>query len=410
MKSYRKRFVQLNMLLIGVVLLLMVALVAIYMYQDYYRTLESTMEQVVEPLDPTTPREAPAVPEAAEAGPSRQDQRNIMTVFYTPGEAPDVLSQTDLFDEDTLYALAEAVTGQNEHFGTLPEYRVIYYYTGNGSPYKIALASTGYISHSMTHLILVLSGIWVAAMGCFFLVSLQLSKVAVRPMEEAIRREKQFVADASHDLKTPLSVILANNSILLETPQATVASQSRWIDSTQQAAKSMQRLIGEMLTLADVERQDTPVSLEPVDFAAIAMKAALQLESVAYEKQVALETELPEQLILRSNGDYLQRIAASLLENAIKYEPAGGAVGERLFTSKRQVCLEIWNRDAVIAPEDIPHLFDRFYRGDRSRHSDTGSHGLGLSITREMVRGLRGDISVASRAGEGTVFSVRISL
>lgn len=429
MRAYRKRFVQLNMLLIGIVLLIMVAVIMVYMYRDYYDGLRTTMEQIVDPLNsfsdsfnkepinnPAADKPPADQPDTPGRGtkPGIQDpdrQKGIVTVFYSPEQGEiSVLSQTSVFDEDILpQILAEAVA-QEERFGTLHNYHAIYYCSGSGTPYKIALASTSYITHSMLRLAAMLLAIWVGAMVCFLLVSIQLSKVAVRPMEEAIQREKQFVADASHDLKTPLSVILANNSILMENPEAPVGSLKRWTDSTQNAAKKMQQLIGEMLTLADVERPDVPAATENVDIASVTTKAALQLESLAYEKNVALETEIPEQITLRANADYLQRIAASLIENAIKYEPSGGQVFVRLTAAKRKVSLEVQNRSTVIAEEDLPHVFDRFYRGDKSRQAQTGGHGLGLAITKQMVERLGGHISAKSSAESGTVFSVTFPL
>ena len=200
-----------------------------------------------------------------------------------------------------------------------------------------------------------------------------------------MQREKQFIADASHDLKTPLSVILANNAILLESPEAPVGSVRRWVDSSQESAKRMQQLISQMLTLADVERPDAALSMQQLDLAAIATKAALEMESIAYEKCVTLETALPEACILRGNPDYLQRIVSSLLENALKYEPAGGRVNLTLTQDKKKVRLSVQNFGSTIPEEDLPHVFDRFYRSDKSRKSESGSFGLGLAITKEMI-------------------------
>ena len=262
----------------------------------------------------------------------------------------------------------------------------------------------------MGNLALVLLAIWLDAMLLFFAVSVKLSALAARPMEEARRREKQFIADASHDLKTPLSVILANNSILLENPETPVGSVCRWVDSTQEAAKRMQQLISQMLTLADVERPDTALSMHPVDLAAIATKAALEMESLAYEKHVTLEAALPEECTLRSNADYLQRIVSSLLENALKYEPADGRVRLTLTQEKRRVRLSVQNFSSTIPAEDLLHVFDRFYRGDKSRKNEYGSFGLGLAITKEMAEKLGGEISVSSSAEDGTVFQVALRL
>ena len=225
-----------------------------------------------------------------------------------------------------------------------------------------------------------------------------------------MRREKQFIADASHDLKTPLSVILTNNSILLENPEMSVGSVRRWVDSTQEATKRMQQLISQMLTLADVERPDAALSMEPVDLAAVATKAALEMESLAYEKHVTLETEFPEECTLRSNADYLQRIVSSLLENALKYEPTGGCVRMTLVQEKRRVRLSVQNFGSTIPAEDLPHVFDRFYRSDKSRKNESGSFGLGLAITKEMAEKLGGEISAVSSTKDGTVFQVALRL
>lgn len=410
MSDYRKRFVQFNMLLIGIVLTVMVAAVAVYMGRDYYTGLRSTMEQVVAPLHAFS--QLPAG-KAEKPGKNRQafprklgEEKNISVVFYTPetGEY-SILSGSDNLSEEELPGLLSAVANQEKDFGFLSGSRMIYYKNGS-NPCKIALTGTGYLTHSMLKLCAALLGIWAGAMALFWAISRKLAAIAARPMEEAIRREKQFVADASHDLKTPLSVILANNAILMENPDVPAGTLARWLDSTQLAAKRMQQLIGEMLTLAEAERQDAPLTLEPIDLADIAMKAALELESVAFEKNVTLDTDLPEKCVIRGNADYLLRIVTSLLENALKYEPAGGQVILALTQSKRKTVLSVRNPGSRIPEEDLPHVFDRFYRSDKSRTNSQGSFGLGLAITKEMTQRLGGSVTAASSKAEGTTFRV----
>jgi len=411
MKQYRKSFVRLNMLLIGILLLLMMAVVAVYMYRDYERELRFTMEQVVGPLDRVSAPQGSAPMEWPEGGPwpgGRTDDKNrrsVMAVLYEPEEEEYVvLSRTSFLDEDTLEDVLEEIEESREASGTLSEYGVLYYRSGLQAPYKIALASTSTIGRSMAQLVGTLALIWIGTMLCFFGVSVLLSRRAVRPMEEAMRREKQFIADASHDLKTPLSVILANNDILLESPLSTIEEQRRWIDSTGAAAKNMQRLISEMLTLSDAEREDTPLALETADVSALVQKTALQMESVAYEKGVTLDMDVPDGVTIRTNADYFARITASLMENAIKYEPDGGEVFVSLKEEHRQARLSVLNRGSVIAPEDLPHVFERFYRADKSRGTASG-HGLGLAITKQMTERLGGSLAVESAAGTGTVFT-----
>lgn len=407
MSAYRKRFVQFNMLLIGIVLAVMVAVIAGYMTRDYYTGLRETMEQVVAPLRffSLPPEGRPEKPEFREP-PEDIQRKDILTVFYSrEDDSYTLLSNSEVFSQEELPSLLHTIVSQEKDFGILYSQDAIYYRSGK-TPYKIAIASTDYIVHSVVNLVLVLLAVWVGAMLLFLLISIRLSTVAARPMEEAMQREKQFVADASHDLKTPLSVILANNSILMENPENKVGDLRRWLDSTQEAAKRMQKLIAEMLTLADVERQDVPLVREEVDLANIAMKADLELESVAFEKNVTLEDDLPDRCMVTGNADYLLRIVMSLLENALKYEPSGGRVSIHLTQSKKKTVLSVCNQGSRIADEDLPHVFDRFYRSDKSRTNSAGSFGLGLAITKEMVERLGGTISVTSSQEEGTVFSV----
>lgn len=407
MSAYRKRFVQFNMLLIGIVLAVMVAVIAGYMTRDYYASLRETMEQVVAPLRffSLPPEGRPEKPEFQEL-PEDIQRKDILTVFYSrENDSYTLLSNSEVFSQEELPSLLHTIVSQEKNFGILYSQDAIYYRSGK-TPYRIAIASTDYIVHSVVNLVLVLLAVWVGAMLLFLLISIKLSAVAARPMEEAMQREKQFVADASHDLKTPLSVILANNSILMETPENKVGDLRRWLDSTQEAAKRMQKLIAEMLTLADVERQDVPLVREEVDLANIAMKADLELESVAFEKNVTLEDDLPDRCMVTGNADYLLRIVMSLLENALKYEPSGGRVSIHLTQSKKKTVLSVCNQGSRIADEDLPHVFDRFYRSDKSRTNSAGSFGLGLAITKEMVERLGGTISVTSSQEEGTVFSV----
>lgn len=407
MSAYRKRFVQFNMLLIGIVLAVMVAVIAGYMTRDYYTSLRETMEQVVAPLRffSLPPEGRPEKPEFQEP-PEDIQRKDILTVFYSrENDSYTLLSNSEVFSQEELPSLLHTIVSQEKNFGILYSQDAIYYRSGK-TPYRIAIASTDYIVHSVVNLVLVLLAVWVGAMLLFLLISIKLSAVAARPMEEAMQREKQFVADASHDLKTPLSVILANNSILMENPENKVGDLRRWLDSTQEAAKRMQKLIAEMLTLADVERQDVPLVREEVDLANIAMKADLELESVAFEKNVTLEDDLPDRCMVTGNADYLLRIVMSLLENALKYEPSGGRVSIHLTQCKKKTVLSVCNQGSRIADEDLPHVFDRFYRSDKSRTNSAGSFGLGLAITKEMVERLGGTISVTSSQEEGTVFSV----
>ena len=371
--------------------------------EDIQIPADDAPRQSDEPAAPNVVPDAPADKPTQKAS----SRKEITTVVYdTESGSAAIVSGTSELDEDTLDAVLPVVSAQTEDFGTLSDYGLIYYRDDSSGTGSIALTDTAYIGSSMTDLLLALAAVWLCAMLCFFAVSLWLSKLAVRPMERAAEREKQFVADVSHDLKTPLAVIAANNSILLENPEAPVGSLKRWVDSTGQAARQMQGLVDEMLTLT-VAQRGISVPLIPVDLSGAVTKAALQLESVAYDRQVTLETEIAEHITVQGGTESLQRIASSLIENAIKYEPVGGRVTVTLSAAKRQTRLAVHNHGSLIPPETLPHVFDRFYRGDKSRGSAQG-HGLGLAIVKQLTENLGGSITVRSGETEGTVFLVTL--
>lgn len=379
-------------------------------------TLPAPAQQPSEDMQPSAdnapqPSDGQAAPDDAPDAPADKpsqkpgSRKEITTVVYDAesGSAAVVSGASEL-DQDTLDAVLPIVSAQEEDFGTLSDYGLIYYRDDSSGTDSIVLTDTGYVGSSMADLLLALAAVWLCAMLCFFAVSLWLSKLAVRPMERAAEREKQFVADVSHDLKTPLAVIAANNSILLENPEAPMGSLSRWVDSTGQAARQMQGLVDEMLTLTVAQRGiSTP--LMPTDLSGAVTKAALRLESVAYDKQVALETDIAAHITVQGDPDALQRIVSSLIENAIKYEPIGGSVTVTPAAVRRQARLTVQNQGSVISPEALPHVFDRFYRGNKSRGSAQG-HGLGLAIVRQLTENLGGSITVRSSEAEGTVFLV----
>lgn len=429
MKAYRRRFIQLNMLLVGIVLLLVVTLLGGYLYHNAYRELRMTMEAVVRPLDavaslredkisPGGPPDAlPSdnapdprpLPGGMAGGRDSEARRSINTVFYdsATGEI-SLLAETPLVEQDALEDVVALVTEREEDFGTLKELGLIYFRSPGGD--RIALASTRYVWDSLKNVYGILLAVFAAAMGLFYLISRRISLLAVKPLEEAMAREKQFVADASHDLKTPLTVVLANNSILRENPGATVAQQAKWIDSTDAAVKRMQGLIDGMLTLSQLDAQEAaPPEARRVDLSSVLTRAALQLESLAYEQQVTLETDIPDGVTVTGSADHLQRIAEDLIENALKYEPAGGRIDLTLRAEKHCAVFSVRNEKSRIAEEDLPHVFQRFYRGDKTRNSK-GGHGLGLAIVKQMTEGMGGRIEAESSETLGTVFRVSLPL
>lgn len=258
-------------------------------------------------------------------------------------------------------------------------------------------------------LILALGGL--GALVLFFIVSLAFSRWALRPVEESWQAQKSFVADASHELKTPLTVILANNSILQKHDSDTVSSQRQWLESTEHEAKRMQGLVDDMLTLARLDEGVMPAQeKESVDLSSLVEGSILQFESLAWEKNITLSDNVEDGIGVRGFSNQLSRLVDTLLENALKYAGADHDVDISLKKNGSNAILTVSNSGTAIPAEDLPHIFDRFYRADKARtHSDAAGHGLGLSIAAKITETHGGSITAASGNGR-TSFVVKLPL
>ena len=437
-KGYRKRFVQLNMILAETVLAAVLLLLGIYLGYRSREELRFAMRQVLAPVDrlmengsvfPEGGEKNPLKPDQSEnpmgeesAYPGRkndrrsrvidlgEDERQISSLVYDPkdGEILMISDKLDLSDA-VLQEVSGKVWVDARDFGFLREERLFFYKEMQNSELRVSLAPASVYYTDLFRVILILLGVFLLASGLFLLVSIRLSRYAARPMEQAMEMERQFAADISHDLKTPITVIKANNSILKADPEKTIAEERQWLDSTDAAADSMLSLIGEMLTLSKLDSVSIKEDLIPTDFSSAVLKAVIQLESVAYERKVLVDDRITERIRIRASEEYADRIAAGLLENALKYEPEGGKVTVSLTRHKKTAVFSVQNAGSVIPEEDLPHVFERFYRGDKARSAKEG-HGLGLSIIHRITEVLGGEISVRSDASIGTVFTVSLNV
>ncbi len=424
LKRYRRNFIALNMITVGIVLIVTFVFIGIMVSRDDYDELKNVMQMVVKPWNEAekikndTPRDDKKQPRKPDGKtdnkehrpqPERETERykddNITTLFYDKStDKISVLSEEIVYNGD-LYAPVSEITERKDNFGILEKYHLIYYKERTSNDYKIAITDTWYLESGILRVTLILSAAFIMSMMLMFFISRRLSNLAAKPMEDAISRERQFVADISHDLKTPITVILANNSILKANPETTVYENLQWIDSTDTAGRDMMVLVNEMLTLSKLESEDKCGKKEKTDLSSAAEKTVLQLESVAYERGIVIEADIEEAVTVLAVQEHLKRICSCLIENAVKYEPDGGKIGVKLYRSKKSAIMEVKNYGSVIAADDLPHIFDRFYRGDKTR-TTKGGHGLGLPIIKRMAELSGAEIRVESSAAAGTVFTV----
>lgn len=240
------------------------------------------------------------------------------------------------------------------------------------------------------------------------LISIRLASLSMKPVQEAWDSQKRFIADASHELKTPLTVILANNSIL----EAGVsdAKNRQWLESNRYEAERMQKLIEEMLFLAKSDEGGYKLSLGDVNISEIAEHCCLSFETVAFDQGVMIETDIQPDVWINTDASMLEKVFGVLTDNAVKHSPKDANVFFSLKTDARSVRITVTNSGEPIPEENLPHIFERFYKADQSRTADSAKSGfgLGLAIAHDIVEKLGGSISVKSSAEEGTSFTVTL--
>ena len=255
-------------------------------------------------------------------------------------------------------------------------------------------------------------GIVCAALVALAIITWWLSKWALRPVEEAWEQQRRFVADASHELKTPLAVILANTQIL-QKHEGVSDDAMRWVESTADEAEHMKALVGDLLQLARADESATSSSTnvmrhEDIDLSEMVEAASLEFDAVAFERGCMLDTQVDEGIHLTGDPEWVDRLVRILIDNACKYGEKGSTVTVRLAKVPGGSQLTVHNVGNPIDEEDLPHVFERFYRSDKARsRGGEGGFGLGLAIAKSIADAHGGTISVTSTEQEGTTFSVR---
>lgn len=248
-----------------------------------------------------------------------------------------------------------------------------------------------------------------AALAGFFVVSLFLAGWLVRPVEESWQRQRQFVADASHELKTPITVLLADADILLSHPGDAIRDQRRWVEHIRDEGLRMKELVGDLLFLARGDAAELERPQGRADLSQLCEGCVMSFEPVAFEAGMTLNSAIAPSVSVTGSEEELRRLCAILLDNACKYGEAGGTVTVSLTAGDRAV-LTVHNTGEPIPAEAQPRLFERFYRADAARTRERGGYGLGLSIAAAIAERHRGKISLRSAQGEGTAFTVTLPL
>lgn len=389
-RKLRWKFVAINMTIVTLLLTAICAFIFLTVTDGLRDDSMSVLHRVIDPKNVSITvwqRETERGSESIWSRSPLRDQEVSLPYFTVAvgrdGETAVIDSQFyDLNDEDALLAVVQEGLSATEESGLLHSYHLRYLRQATAAGWRIAFTDVTQEQSTTRSLILNMLLIGLSALVGFFFISLLLARWAIRPVERSWKQQRQFVADASHELKTPLTVVLSNVDMLREYGQPQKERERRWMDNIRASSLQMKELVEEMLTLArsDNLSRRTPVR-ERVNFSDLVTDCTLLFEPMVFESGKLLEEDVAEDLWTTGDPGKLKRLVEVLLDNAQKYARPRGRIRVTLASEgSRRLRLSVYNEGEPIPPEQLDRIFERFYRADPAR--TTNGFGLGLAIAR----------------------------
>ena len=317
------------------------------------------------------------------------ERSGIYNAYVTGG------TYADLQDTAELEEILTDCLRQEEDEGTIRSYGLRYLRRDLGLYLRMAFVDMSMEQATMREIMGSYLQIGAAALLLLLGVSILLARWATAPVARAWQQQRQFLSDASHELKTPLTVILSNAELLEAAPLG--ERPARWADNIRSEAKRMRSLVEEMLTLARADNAAPSAVMAETSLSDLATDCVLAFEPVAFEAGKPLESDVAPDVTVLGDGDKLRQLVGVLLDNAIKYGRDGGTITLTLRRTDRQARLTVSNPGDPIPPDQLSRLFERFYRADASRGEQTG-FGLGLPIAAAIASEHKGTLKAESDA------------
>ena len=256
----------------------------------------------------------------------------------------------------------------------------------------LVIVDTTNIRYRLSSLLLISIFILGLSEMLVYYVSKKITKWIVSPVEETFNKQKEFIADASHELKTPLAVIMASVSCIESNKKS-----EKWLNNIKYESDRMNNLITKLLDLSKSENKDNEQIYILNNLSKIVEKRSLVLESLAFENNVEINNEIEKDIMFKCNGVDIDALVNVLIDNAIKHSYKNSIIKVKLYKNKNEIILEVINSGKDIPVDECDKIFERFYRSDKSRNRETNRYGLGLAIAKNIVNNHNGQIKASSK-------------
>lgn len=383
------------------------------MLEDYMRNYRLAADPGTNnPPQNQPPAGGPDQNSPGDPGNRTQEERRLaayqLSTFYSvaldsSGEVLRIDNEEDNggYSDEDLTGIAQELAAGDKTSGV--KWNLVYLIEDKGEYTLVAFMNNTIMQESMTTLVRYTLVYGAIALVLFFLLSIHLARRIVEPLEESYTKQRQFISDAGHELKTPVAVITANTEILEKE-----IGPSKWIANIQYETERMGSLVTQLLELARTE--NVRLETTDLDYSHLVCGEILPFESIAFENGITLEYDITDNLHVNGNRAQLTQLTGILIDNAIRHCTGDRQIHLTLTKERNWTVLSVMNTGDVIPPEQREQIFERFYRADESR-TDTGTphYGLGLAIAKAIVTAHKGRIGVDCRDGM-VILTVRIPL
>lgn len=298
-------------------------------------------------------------------------------------------------DKDIL-SMTQKLQKSGKKFGSIDDYIYLVRILKSGNTVYIFVNNKEALQNSKQFFIVSIF-IFLLSVIVFTIISYYLSRWMIKPSEKAIKNQKIFVANISHDLKTPITIIRANADLI-----ENEVKNKKSIKYIQQETEKLNHLVNEMLTLTRIDNTISKENFKSFNFGDSLFDVVLPFESIAYEKGIRFNINIDEVTDYFGDESNIQKLAEILIDNAMSYTAKGGIVDVDAYENSKAVTLSVTNTGEPISDEKKVEIFDRFYRESKSRERTGNHYGLGLSIANTIVKKHNGKITVESKNGKNT--------
>lgn len=343
-------------------------------------------------------------------------QINAETAFSTRYFVVKMDSSGNILDANAEHIAALTVSEVKEYAKTSLERGKktgklgIYNYTVTEATYSTIFGNIrGYMAifvdfssqyNNMVSYILISCIIGVISMIVVFILISIFSEKAIAPVVESIEKQKQFITDAGHEIKTPLAIISANTDVL-----ELISGANEWTESIRNQTNRLSELVKRLISLSKMDEEKVQLVFGEFCVSDAVWEAAAPFETLAESKGHQLEVNIQPDIVMNGDASSIRQLVSILMDNAVKYCSANGNIKLSLTKTNRYIKLEVYNPTDGISKENLHKLFDRFYRADSSRSRETGGYGIGLSIAKAIVEAHKGKITATSQDGKSITFT-----